>query len=189
MKEKIKNQKGFILILILITIIISVIVVSVLAIGIILYKQKNQELKVSVLEPTSEETQSEQEAQKIKEKEESIEKRYREVIQTYISELLEKKKELALSNDKERSKEIKNRINNLEKEMQEIRKERFNFTNVTNSRFSSLADDGSIKMANYVSGSIDPIGWNRCVSCGELFNPDISGIASALSTFCPKCKS
>ncbi len=59
-----------------------------------------------------------------------IEKKYKELAQSYFNELLEKRKELVTSNDKIKTEELKEKIANLERQMKSLRKEQTNSISV-----------------------------------------------------------
>ncbi len=111
-----------------------------------------------------------------------IEKKYKDLAQSYFNELLEKRKELISSNDKERTEELKEKIATLEKQMKSLRNERVHAgrgISVGGWGGGNPLYTGPIKLVN---GG----GTQLCNSCGQVITNQSSGILG--NALCDDCR-
>lgn len=126
------------------------------------------------------------------EKEAEIEKKYKEVAQSVMVELLEKRKELASAKDEKVEQELKKKIGDLEKQIKEIKRDRtqsnhgivWGANNVLNEPIGVT----SVNMNDGIFAS--NFGTQKCSKCGKQFARNYM-IASALdfgNNYCDECK-
>jgi hypothetical protein len=112
------------------------------------------------------------------EQEVEIDKKYKEIARSAIIELLEKRKELVTTKNKEDEEGLKKKINNLEKQIKDIKRER---PHVLSGGFG-LVDNDSDLTSDYFSTQ------RLCDNCHKPFIPiNING-NSSLMNYCDKCR-
>ncbi len=130
----------------------------------------------------------EKERKEIKE----VDKKYKKVRQSVMVELLDKRKELVVAKNKEVEKELKEKINDLEKQIKEITKERSQIVHGTPLTASSLGDyDINSYLFDPNSNTVTVgVKSKKCSSCGKSFIPNISAYPYSLynQDYCDKCK-
>ncbi len=107
-----------------------------------------------------------------------VDKKYKDLIQSYIDELLAKRKELIVSKDKASTDVLKSKIKDIEKQIETIKNEQ----SITNPSLLSW-DSGS----NFITaGNSVLFGGNpgQCQSCHKFFVPNNTGISAFGSTYC-----
>ena len=116
-----------------------------------------------------------------------IEKKYKDLAQSYFNELLEKRKELILSNDKIKTEELKEKINNLEKQMKSLRSEQVHASGPVS---ISGGYGGRIVYndpARYGSMVVPQSGLS-CSRCGKKFITNNVGLGLIGSMYCDNCR-
>lgn len=109
-----------------------------------------------------------------------LDKKEKEVLQSYMLELLEKRKELVVSKDEKRVDELKKKIGSLEKQIKEIQADSTRSIGITG---PSIA--GSIPYSGVSAWTLD----SRCMHCGKMFTPDYSdGMGVFSNLVCKECK-
>jgi len=107
-----------------------------------------------------------------------IDKKYKDVFQAYLSEILENKKELIISKDSKKAEEIRKKINDLEKQVKDIRKETNQAVHLNGTFVEPLY--------NYINHSPAISTKRFCTKCGKEFDPDYNTIDGL--SFCPNCR-
>lgn len=117
-------------------------------------------------------------------------KRYKDAAQSVMVELLEKRKELAVAKDETMEKELRKKINNLEGQIKEIRKERSQAVN--NVGFSILGSNDSAGVLKSSDGIyLSNLGMDICDKCGKRFNKNYLATSSIYlggGNYCDDCK-
>ncbi len=107
------------------------------------------------------------------EKAAEIEKKYKEVAQSVMVEILEKRKELASAKDEKIETELKKKIGDLEKQIKEIKRDRsqathglvWNSNGVLNEPFNATSVNLNEGISTY------SLGTQKCEKCGRLMSP------------------
>lgn len=123
------------------------------------------------------------------EKAAEIEKKYKEVAQSVMVEILEKRKELASVKDEKIETELKKKISDLEKQIKEIKRDRnqethgiiWNSNGVLNQPFDIAG--GSLNDGILASSFIN----KKCEKCGRPISPDFS-VLRMNSNRCDDCQ-
>lgn len=124
------------------------------------------------------------------EQEAELDKKYKAVVQSYVMELLERKKELITLKDTQAEIELKKKINIIEKQIKDIQGERSKFSGgiITNSGINFMGTGKILSADGGISLGVSP-SFNRCFRCGsELIQDRSGGVALSDSTFCEECK-
>ncbi|MDD3531189.1 MAG: hypothetical protein PHV99_01160 [Candidatus Pacebacteria bacterium] len=124
------------------------------------------------------------ELQAVQERSIEIDKKEKEVLQSYMLEILEKRKELAVLKDEGKIDELKKKIVVLEKQIKEIQIDGRRVPFVGSSPYQFGASVLGINSALSLS-SVGP----KCSGCGKIFMPDYA-IDSTIydSIYCKDCK-
>lgn len=124
------------------------------------------------------------------EKDAEIDKKYKETAQSVMIELLEKRKELASVKDEKIEQELLKKIDNLEKQIKEIKKDRSqsNHGLVWGSGVSS-GPLNSISVANIDDTLISSLNTQKCLKCGKKFERNyLSASALYNDNYCDECR-
>lgn len=134
------------------------------------------------------------ELQEIQERVVALDKKEKEVLQSYMLELLEKRKELVASKDEKQVDELKKKITGLEKQIKEIQLDNARAVGVS-LPLSGASISGNMPLSLGssvlgVHGSVASFALGpRCLSCGKTFtleHSDSSNIYDNL--YCKECK-
>lgn len=123
------------------------------------------------------------------EKAAELDKKYKDLLQSYVYELVEKRQELVKSKDEKRGEEIKKKITDLEKQIKDVRKERPMATYSGGIGYvSSEPLLNSRRHDTVFASALDSS--RRCISCGKNFIPDYSSNMYSIedTMYCPECR-
>lgn len=116
-----------------------------------------------------------------------INKKYKDIVQTYTAEILDKRKELIVSKDAKRVEELKKKITELEKQVKDIKKERQEISSVSMSP-SAIGMNASLNHPTINVSDIPNLATpyrKICMRCGKPFMHSMLSVNSGI--YCPEC--
>jgi hypothetical protein len=124
------------------------------------------------------------------EKAAELDKKYKDLLQSYVYELVENRQELVKSKNEKRGEELKKKILDLEKQIKDVRKER---PTVISSGGGGYSGSEFLFASSPYRGTVFASALNnnqKCINCGKKFIPDYSSNIYSIgdTIYCPDCR-